>query len=222
MKKSILALVASCLLAAPGTAIAQGFGFGARVGTLGAGAEAAIGLSSHLVVRGGIGLLPLERSATISGIPFTLTLPKTWYNIGVDLYIAGPVRIGAGMLFKPDDPVVDATIDPGRQVGIGDTTYTAQAVFKLHGILDSQNQAPYVLLGFGKHTASGIGLFLDLGVAFLGDPAVSLSASGDPTIVNDPRFQTELRREETNVQNDAGTYLKLWPVLSLGVRVGTG
>ncbi len=223
MKKSTLTFATICLLAVPGVAAAQGFGVAARVGTLGAGAEAAMGLSNRLVIRGGIGLLPLKPTANISDIDFTLTLPKTWYNIGLDLYVAGPVRLGVGMLFKPDDPVVDGTIEPGKQVTIGDTTYTAQSEFKLRGILDSKNRAPYVLLGFGKHTASGIGLFLDLGVAFMGDPAaVTLSASGDPTIVNDPAFQTELHKEEASIRNDVGTYLKLWPILNLGVRLGVG
>jgi len=220
MKKSILTFAAVCLLALPGTATAQGLGIGGRVGTLGAGAEAALGLSSHLVIRGGVGLLPLKPVTNISGIDFTLTLPKTWYNVGVDIYVSSAMRIGAGMLFKPDDPVLDGTVTGSRSVTIGDSTYTATSVSALHGVLTSKKSAPYVLLGFGNHTASGFGLFLDLGVAFLGDPAVSLSAEGDPTVVQSAVFQTELRKEEANIQNDVGTYLKLWPILNLGLRFG--
>lgn len=222
MKKSAVTLATLCLLALPVPALAQGFGVAARAGTLGAGVEAALGLSNRVVVRGGVGLLPLKPNTTINNIDFKLTLPKTWYNLGVDLYVTSAMRIGVGMLFKTDNPVVDGTISPSSSVQIGDSTYTSADVSTLHGILASKKHAPYVLIGFGKHTATGVGLFLDLGAAFLGDPNVTLSATGNPAIVGSSVFQSQLRAEETKVRNDSGTYLKVWPILDLGVRIGFG
>ncbi len=219
MKKSALTFAAVCLLAIPGAATAQGFGIDARAGTLGAGVEAAIGLSNRVVLRGGIGLLPLKPTMTVKDINYTLTMPKTWYNIGLDLYVAGPMRIGVGMLFKPDNPVVDGKISGTKSVTIGNQTYTSSQVSNLHGTFDAKKSAPYALIGFGKQTASGVGLFLDLGAAFIGEPKVSLTATGDPTVVNSSEFQTQLRSEQTDIQNKA-TYLKIWPILNLGVRIG--
>ena len=220
MRKSLLALSTAAIVALPGALTAQGFGVAARAGTLGLGAEAAVGLSDALVLRGGLGLMPLEPSATIDDIDFTLTLPETWFNVGADLYLSSSVRIGGGMMFKPDDPTLVAEITGTQTITIGDQTYSASELVQVDGILDSKDQAPYVLIGFGKHTKSGIGLFLDLGAAFIGEPTVSLTASGP--VANEASVQAELRKQETNIENDLGTYLKVWPIINIGLKIGVG
>ena len=220
MRKTILALSLAVLLVVPVTVSAQGFGVAVRVGTLGVGGEAALGLTDAFVIRGGLGFMPFEPSLTYDDIDFTLTLPETWFNVGADLYLGNSFRIGGGMLFKPDDPSIVAEVTGSATIEIGDQTYTSTQVTQLSGTLDSRDQAPYVLIGFGKHTSTGIGLFLDLGVAFLGDPDLGLTAIGDPTVVNSAEFQAELRKQEQNIVDDYN--LELWPILSLGLRIGVG
>lgn len=227
MKKTVLALAAAAALVLPGTAQAQ-LGVAGRAGTLGLGGEAALGLGSSLVIRGGLGLMPLEVDATSfwdvgNDVEATLKLPETWYNIGADLYLGGSFRIGGGMLFKPDDPTVVGTVEGSASIEIGGRTYTASDVAEVEGRLVSKEQAPYVLIGFGKHTATGIGLFLDLGVAFTGDPTVELEAtSGNPTVINSADFQAQLAQERQNLQDDLPTYAKYWPILNIGIRIGLG
>jgi hypothetical protein len=143
---------------------------------LGVGGEAALALGSSAVIRGGIGLMPLELDASISGVDFILTLPETWYNVGLDLYLGPSFRIGGGMLFKPDDPTLAGNFTTTQS--IGGRNFTPEEIGTLTGVIDSKDQAPYFLIGFGKHTSSGIGLTLDIGAAFLGDPSVSLDATG--------------------------------------------
>lgn len=228
MKKSLFVLVTAALVALPGTLSAQGFGVGARAGTLGIGAEGALGLTDAFVVRGGIGLMPLELDPTSfwdpgTDVEATLKLPKTWYNIGADLYLGGGFRIGGGMLFKPDDPTLTGSLTGSASIDIGGTTYTATDVAEVKGTLVSKSSAPYALIGFGKHTKTGIGLFLDLGVAMLGDPEVKLEATkGNPTVINSATFQNRLRQEEQSIEDDVGTYLKYWPILNIGIRFGVG
>ena len=228
MKKSLFALTAATLLALPAALSAQGFGIAARAGTLGVGAEAAVGLTDAFVIRGGIGLLPVELKNPSfwepgADVDATLKLPKTWYNIGADLYVGGGFRIGGGMLFKPDDPSLIGELTGTASIDIGGTTYTATDVAEVKGTLKSKKSAPYVLIGFGKHTKTGIGLFLDLGVAMLGDPEVSLEATkGNPTVINSATFQTRLRQEEQTIEDDFGSYLKLWPILNIGIKLGVG
>jgi hypothetical protein len=77
-----------------------------------------------------------------------------------------------------------------------------------------------VLIGFGRHTKKGLGLFLDLGVAFLGDPSVQLSATGPAA--SSAQFQTQLDNEAAKIQNKAGTYLKYWPIADIGIKLGIG
>jgi len=229
MKKSLLVLSAAALIVFPAVVDAQGFAIAGRAGTLGIGAEAAVGIGPKLALRGGIGLLPLERDASSfwdaggNDVELTIKLPEKWYNVGADLYLGGGRRIGGGMLFKPDDPTLTGKLTGSASIEIGGTTYTASDVAQVVGSVDSKSQAPYAIIGFGRHTQSGIGLFLDLGVAFLGDSPVTLTASGNPTVINSGEFKSRLEQEERNLENDLPTWArKYWPILNIGIKVGLG
>jgi len=229
MKKSLLALSAVALILTPAAVEAQGFAIAGRAGTLGIGAEAAVGLGKNAALRGGIGLLPIERDASSfwdigNDVDVKIKLPKKWYNVGVDLYLGGGFRIGGGMLFKPDDPTVTARLAGSASIELGDSTYRVDQVTEVVGSVNSKSQAPYALIGFGKHVKSGIGLFLDLGVAFLGDSPVKLEATdGDPLVLNSAEFQTQLAREQQNLEDDLPTWArKYWPILNVGIKVGIG
>jgi hypothetical protein len=220
MKKSHLfgsfALAVVLSAVAHGTASAQ-LGVAARVGTLGLGVEGAFGLSERFVVRGGMGLMPVEPSLTVSDLDVTLELP-TWYNVGIDLYLNGAIRIGGGLLFKADDPTLRGTFTTDQD--IGGQTYTPQEIGTLIAVIDSPGQIPYALIGFGRHTAPGIGLFLDLGVAFQKEPDFLLSTEGGTLNDDSGPFRDALDAEAAQFEEDAGSYLKFWPIVSLGLRVG--
>jgi hypothetical protein len=230
MKKSLLALSAAALIILPGAVEGQGFAIGGRAGTLGVGVEAAVGLGPKLAVRGGIGLLPIERDASSfwdaggNDVDLTIKLPEKWYNVGLDLYLGGGFRIGGGMLFKPDDPTLTGSLTGTASIDIGGQTYTASEVAEVVGSVDSKSQAPYAIIGFGRHVRSGVGLFLDLGVAFLGDSPVTLKAiPGNATIINSPEFQSRLRQEEATLEADLPTWAReYWPILNVGIKVGIG
>jgi hypothetical protein len=230
MKKTALAMSFATMVTLPAAVGAQGFGVGARAGTLGFGVEGAAGLSDHVAVRAGVGLWTVNIDATGfwepgTGVSASLKLPKTWYNVGVDLYpTSGDFRVGGGMLYKPDNPTVVATADPTASVEIGGTTYTGADVGEVEGALVSKKSAPYVLLGFGRHTRKGIGLFLDLGVAFLGEPSVELKATrGNDAVINSAEFQNALRQESANLESDLPTWAKkYWFIASVGIKLGLG
>ena len=218
MRKSVLTLSTALLLAVPAAVAAQGFGIAGRAGTLGVGAEVAIGLTNSFVIRGGAGLTPFEPSVTIGDLEVTLKLPE-WYNVGVDLYLGSSFRIGGGMLFKSEDPSAEG-IFTTPQI-IGGREFTSAELGTLVGVLDSKDQAPYVLIGFGKHISQGIGLFLDLGVAFLGDPDISLTATGG-NFSDQAELTSRLNAEAAQWEEDADSYLNYWPILNLGIRIGIG
>jgi hypothetical protein len=153
---------------------------------------------------------------TFSDIDVSLKLP-TVYNAGIDLYLNGAVRLGGGVLFRSGDPTLRGEFNTPQE--IGGSTYTPQEIGALTGVLDASNHAPYVLIGFGRHTAQGTGLFLDLGIAVTGDPTVRLNSSGG-TLSDDPSFVSALQREASQFEDDMRGYLKIWPILSLGIRFG--
>lgn len=220
-----LIVAAALSLSLPAVVAAQDFALAGRAGTIGLGAEAAVGFGNRLTLRGGLGLTPIDIDAGSlveagDQVEATLTLPKTWFNLGADLSLGGGFRVGGGMLFKTDDPSLDAMLSATGTIEIDGEEYSGTQVASLTGVLDSKDQAPYAIIGFGSPQAQGIGLFLDLGVAFLGDPEVALSATGDPTVVESNEFQSRLRQEEQRIEDEAGDYLRLWPIINLGVRIG--
>lgn len=218
MKSSLPFVSLLGLLLAVDGASAQ-VGVAGRIGTLGIGAEAAIGLSDRIVIRGGMGLSQLEANTTFDGVSVILTLPESWYNVGIDLYLNGAFRIGGGILFKPDDPTITGAFED--EVEIGGRTFTSAEIGTLTGQVLSEDRAAYVLIGFGKHTSSGIGLSLDVGAAFLGNPSVTLAAEGG-TFPDQAELDARLELEAQAFEEDMKAYLKIWPILSLGIRIGIG
>lgn len=216
IKRTVVLL--GVLATAPAAVAAQGLGFGAFAGTLGIGGDAAIGITDRFVVRGGYAFMPYEPSFTVSDLELTFDLPSS-FHVGIDLYLNNSFRVGGGVLFRSDDPTVEGVFTTDQE--IGGTTYSPSQVGTLTGVFDAKDNAPYVVIGFGRHTQPGVGLFLDLGVVFVGEPDITLGAKGgtlDPN--SDASFRSALNQEATDMEQDAGSYLKLWPWLSLGVRVG--
>ncbi len=218
MKKyhSVFATFAVLVTAVP---VHAQLGVAARGGTLGFGVEAAVELTERIVVRGGVGLSNLDANTTFDGIAVKLALPDNWYTVGLDLYLNGAFRIGGGMLFKPDDPMLTGTFD--GPVDIGGRVLTPSEIGTLTGRFVSEERAMYALLGFGKHTSRGIGLSLDVGAAFLGDPSVSLESEGG-TFPDQAELDALLDMEARDFEDEMTTYLKVWPILNLGIRIGIG
>jgi len=199
---------------------AQGIGIGARAGTLGFGAEAAVSLSENLVVRGGLGSFLLDFDGDIDDVGYTISPPSLTGTLGVDIYpTGGSFRLMAGMMFRDGDFKIDSEdISESGSIEIGDNEYDEAGT--LHGVFATKSAAPFVGLGFGHHTKGGFGVFLDLGVAFTGDPDVTLKAAGPLATV--PGIQEDLDREVQNLKAEAGSYIEYWPIINLGVKIPIG
>jgi hypothetical protein len=214
-----LVLILAVPFARPVAAGAQGLGLGARAGTLGVGGEVAIGLTDRVVARGGVGWAPVDPSVVLGGIEVTFAVPRI-FNAGIDLYLNGAMRVGGGVIFGSDDPALEAAFATDQD--IGGTSYTPQEVGRLVGVLVTENLVPYALMGFGPHIAPGVGLFVDFGVAFLGRPSFRLAAEGGTLASDVDPLRSSLAAEAVEFQDDAGGYLRFWPLLSVGLRLGAG
>ena len=216
MKKSIPACLLALLLTIPTTLQAQEVGIGARIGTLGFGAEAALGLNDNVVIRGGIGSFVVDFDGDYGDIPFTVTPPSLTTTLGIDLYPrGGSFRIMGGLMYRGEDIRLDSEFEPGESVEIGDNEYDEGG--SLHGELDTKSTAPFVGIGFGRHTSGGFGVTLDLGVAFVGEPDVTLTAGGALGQAGD--IDQDLEKEIQEVEDDVGSYLQYWPILSFGLKI---
>lgn len=218
--------VVAILAAAPAPGFAQSFAVGARAGTVGLGAEAAI-RSGQAAIRGGFGLLPLRIDATtfydIDGVTSAkLTLPRHWYTVGADFLLGSFFRVGGGVLFKASDVVAEIVLEPTAAVELGGRLYEAGQVRELKGTHRSRDRAFFAVIGFGANDSRGFGVSLDVGAAFLGDARVALEATGDPDVTGTEAFRRDLAEEEESVARRAATYLKYWPIASVAVSYGFG
>ncbi len=217
--------LALALALAPASASAQ-FAIAPKIGTTGLGADVAIGLGDNLAARGGFGLFPVDLTFEAGDINYDFETPN-FITVGLDFYPAGSFRLMAGALIRQNDFKLTGTTS--GQYEVGDSTYTESGT--ISGIVTNSSTAPFVGIGFGRHTSPGIGFFIDLGVAFTGDPSVVLDASQN--LKDKLGFEAELRREEAKIQADLrgegdGSYvdvptkLNLWPFLQIGLKIGLG
>lgn len=220
MRKSILVFPFLVLFGLPHCLTGQSLALGARAGTLGFGAEAALGLSDNLVIRGGLGSFFLEIDGEYDEVEYTVSPPSVTGTLGLDFYpTGGSFRLMAGLMFRGGDfELQSGDISETGGVELGDNEYDEEGTLK--GVLATNSTAPFVGLGFGRHTRGGFGLFLDLGVAFMGTTEVDLSAQGP--IAGVPGIQEDLDREARSIEDEAGDYLEYWPVLSIGVKIPVG
>ncbi|MDE2653856.1 MAG: hypothetical protein F4107_13020 [Gemmatimonadetes bacterium] len=221
-----LAIAVATAIPPPPAHALQDLTIGARTGTLGHGAELVLITNKVFSLRAGAGLVGFDADITnVSGLADnrtgTLAVPRSVYTLGADLAV-GNFRIGGGVLYKKRDPVYAITYADGAEIDIGSSTYTAPEVTRLSTTLFSESWAPYVLLGLGQHVGRGVGLFLDAGVAFLDEPGLAMSATGDGRVLASRRFRRDLRAEEDEMRSDVGDLVKYWPILSVGVQFGFG
>jgi len=220
-KKTVFAVVAAVAMAIPSAASAQSIGVGARVGTLGIGGEAAVGLGSILAVRGGIGSGSFDADITVDNNKYTVGFPDRIWNIGVDLYPGlGGLHISAGFLHRPKFDVNGAfsgTTQIGNNTYNGDITFTAE-------MKNEKETGPFLGLGFGRTAKHGLGFSLDLGAAVLGDGKVTVtnytcnSGGTDCKAQIQSDVEAERAKIETEI-NDKG-YAKVHPILSFSLHYG--
>ncbi len=220
MTRAVTAMTIAVLVSTVGTAAAQTrFGIGAKAGSLGIGAEAAVSFGRILVLRGGAGFMPVEFGAEYSFTRYDISLPGA-LTVGVDAHPgAGGFRVSGGLIFRTGDPELVAVID--TTVNINGTVYDGGDVGSLVGGVGSKSAAPFATIGFGHHT-SGAGLFLDLGVAFSGEPELTLKATADNSVTSDPMFKSDLEAYRQDIEAELDTYLKVFPIVQIGVKVGFG
>ncbi|HUP90102.1 MAG TPA: hypothetical protein VM100_12145 [Longimicrobiales bacterium] len=220
-KKTALVLAAFVAMAIPSAAFGQ-IGIAARIGTLGAGGEVAIGLGKHLQVRGGLGILGLEREGTLNDKTYSVTFPDQIWNVGVDLFpSSGGFHVGAGILNRPR---FDFAGSYTGSAAIGNKTYNGNITIT-GNMANESDTGPYGLIGFGRTSKSGFGISFDIGAAALKDGQVEITdwtCQSGTTNCKSTISQADIDAEEQKIEDDFGTFFKIHPILSLSVHIGLG
>ena len=208
------ALIAAVLLAMPSTATAQ-VGIAVHGGSLGVGGDLAVSVAPHVGLRVGGNAFPFDLDVSYAGIDYNIDLPSPQFTASLDLFLIGGLRLSGGALFSSDDVVVTGNLT--GTVDIGNTTYNLAQVGSLSGAIVTNDVSPYVSIGWGNVGKSRIGLFVELGVAFQGDPSVVLLANGTSSSL--ASFQADLEQERQDFEDSIDVF-RYYPIATLGISVG--
>ena len=215
MKKISCVLILAGLTLIPSRVHAQA-GIAIHVGTLGVGADIATSFVSHIGLRSGFNLFPTDVDYTVSGIPYQIDFASPTFTGMLDLYLGGACRVSGGAIYTTDDIVLAGEIT--APVTLNTTIYSPAQIGTLTGTIVTNELSPYVGIGLGNPARSKFGFFLDLGVAFHGTPAFTLTAVGGSASGTQP-FESDLDAEELSIRNDLSP-ITVYPVATIGFSIG--
>ncbi len=216
MKRLFTAALFAAALLWPGLAAAQTVGVAVRGGTLGVGGDLSVELNRFLGLRGGLGTFPVQPEGDIEEVNYKIKPPSSMLSAGVDLYpLGGNFRLSGGLLFK-HDVRLDATAN--TNFTFNDVEYTPQQAGTVRGDITWSSTSPFASFGWAGR-GKGFGLTFDLGAVFMGEPDILLSAHGG-SLSSDAAFLRNLRAAQDSAQTNAGKYLKVLPIVQLGIRIG--
>jgi hypothetical protein len=215
-RPALLFLVTVCAIA-PLTAQA-GFSIGGRAGTLGLGLEAAKLITPNIAVRGALYRYSREFDRQESDVEFTVDLKFDGYTGLVDFFPSGggSFHLTGGIMSAPAE--VDGVGQPtGGTYTFNGVEYTAAEVGTVNGTVRWKKTMPYAGLGWGTPASKrgGLTFLFDLGVG-IGKPTIGLTAS---SAVPGSTLAEDVEAERQQVQADVNKYLKVYPVVNLGLAI---
>lgn len=210
----VLAVVAGCLVAAPGGQADDGlFAVGIKGGTLGVGIEATVATPiENLNLRGQANGLNLDEDVEEDGVNYTGELKLSSVGAIADYHIGGSAfRISGGACINNNK--FSLTGEPvAGTIEIGDTVYTAVQAGTVTADVEFNTLSPYIGIGFGNALSGGrpFKFSIDIGALYQGDPEASVSATGP--IVTTADLEEAERELNTELEN-----LKWYPVVAIGM-----
>lgn len=216
MRRPALLALVTAFAVMPLTAQA-GLYVGGRAGTLGLGLEASKLITPKLAVRGAIYRYSREFDRQESDVEFTVDLKFDGYTGLVDFFPSGgSFHLTGGIMAAPAE--IDGVGQPtGDSYTFNGVTYTAAQVGTVNGTVRWEKTMPYAGLGWGTPASKrgGLTFLLDFGVG-IGKPTVGLTAS---SAVPGSTLAQDVEAERQQIQADVNKYLKLYPVVNLGLAI---
>lgn len=201
-----------------GNAIADdNFWFGVKAGTLGIGLEASWRPLPWLGLGLGANKYDYTDTGSQAGINYDATLAlDTFYATANFRFPLSPFRMTVGA-YSNGNEVLLVSEDMGSYE-IGDIPYSPAEVGTLRSSSTFEDLAPYLGAGFDFNLFGRVGLALDFGVLWQGDPIVTVTSDG--TLATDPGpagdvFRAALEDERQQLESEIED-LKAYPVVSIG------
>lgn len=191
------------------------FWFGVRAGTLGLGVEATWRPIPWFDVRAGMNRFDYDDSGSQAGVNYdgTLTL-DTLFATANFRFPLSPFRLTVGGYNNGNEvQLVSQDIGATAIYDIGGDQYFQSDIGTLTGTATFEDVAPYLGAGFDFTLAGRLGLALDFGVLWQGEPIVTLIADGP--LATDTDFIDSLELERQQLEDEVKN-LKAYPVVSIG------
>jgi len=200
---------------------------------LGFGVEGVYGLGRYFDLRGQLNGFQFSQTVNDDGIRYTGKLRLLTEGALLEWHpLAGRLRISAGA-YNNGDRIGLKSLCAGSGCNLHEFTIANNGTQdpEIDGAATFHRFAPYAGLGFGDALYGSRWQFaVDVGVLDQGSPAVSLSAHGSATIVNnangtstttpnlgtDPEVAAALADEQQRAQSGIDHY-RLYPVISLAL-----
>lgn len=190
------------------------FDVGVKLGTLGAGVEINYPIASNMSVSVGLNKFSQSETDTIESIEYDEDIDLQTLSLLFNYHpFSGTFRITAGAMLNGNE--LSLAAKPSANYVINGNPYPAADVGDLKATVDFKTLAPYVGVGLGHGTGSGLSFTLDIGVLFQGEPNVDLESTGGSRS-NDPLFLAELQQEEEAAEDDIDEFT-MYPVIALGL-----
>ena len=191
-------------LAAAGSA--QAAGVGARIGTTGVGADVAWDLAPTLSARLGYSGGSVDHDVS-TDITYHGKVKLSNLNTFLDFAPLGPFfRFTGGFIFNKNK--IDVNTD---QLNGGSLSGTVES---------GKSAAPYLCIGYGRVSGTGVNFYADLGVMYMGSPKATLTANcGAIPAAQCSQLQSQAASEQAQLE-DKLKNAKYFPVLNVGVTIG--
>ena len=188
------------------------FGVGVKVGTLGLGLEASWQPLTYLELRIGANTFSTEDDGDVAGIYYDQELNlESFYGTANIHFADSPMRVTAGYYSNGNEVLL--VNDTLEDQDIGNGTYLGAGIGTLSSSTTFANGAPYFGIGYDFTIKGKIGMNVDFGVLWQGDPEVTLIADG--ALSTDPGFQADLETERQELEKEMSEF-KAWPLLQIG------
>ncbi len=212
--KALLVIAALCTSGAANA----GFGVGFKAGTLGLGVEGRWAPIPWFDIRVGINQYEYDDDIRLAGLGYDSTLTMDTYSLtGNFKFPLSPFRVTAGVLLNGNE--FQASTQPTNSIfmNVGELPFDPNDVGVLQATVTFDDTSPYLGFGFDFEIFGKVGLNLDLGVLWQGDPIVTLEATGLETLpwAGQDVLEIAIEIERQELENEMSDY-KAWPVISLG------
>ena len=210
------AALVALILASSGAANAD-FGVGLKAGTLGLGVEGRWSPIPWLDLRIGANRYDLDTSGSLASVNYDATFAMDNYFLTGNLrFPLSPFRVTLGAYSNGNEIQTISKDTGGALLDFGGSSFDTNVIGSLQSVTSFDSTAPYFGVGYDLELAGKVGVNLDFGVLWQGDPYVSLFVTGDPTALAPIQNELDaaLAFESAALEDDVSDY-KAWPVLSL-------